>query len=364
MSEFPIGIYSENESIIGERARVGDAFRCYYEERGFSATDEIPPYPSPDATVKFIGAQISVWKPLIDDIAHGNHPPLITPQDCIRLQNKDIFYTEDDLRFCSYFRTQGAITKASDFNDTVNGAIDFLELLGVSRDRIVVKTSQEQTRLFYTDIQRLIETEDRSYYSWTYGEDDLVGQGITIAINNIHTNVPHDIGNVILVSRGDEPLVTEWGFGEETLMSAIYSNGPPIIYSNLPSEFIKRLNSQDMYKYADALVAAVTMANLGVALDTRGEGAMLDEYVCATAYLGLKNKVSYWGILEDFKNITVHTGATIEANSDVAHKLEYYIGRVSYSSKLIDEGSPIEYIYDSLHISKAMLERLKKGSQK
>lgn len=326
------------DKIYERPGAIGDAFREYYERHGYDFMPGQPAYPSPDDTVMFVGAQISLWKPLIDDIARGNVPALITPQDCIRVQNRDIFYTDEDMRFCSYFRIQGAIARAGEFTNMISSAVDFVNSIGVDRERIVIKVAEDQAHMVQTDVDMLVQSEDDAYYSWTYGEDHLTGRGVTLALRNEKTGGLHDIGNVITISRDGEPLVAEWGFGEETLLTAIHSEGPPVLYSDLPDDLINKLNNHNSYKYADALMTAVAIFGLGVQPGARGEGAVLDDYIRAAAFHGILEGYLYQEILTDCRGVATHTAVEgIEAA--VIRRLEYYIGKVNYAINLAKKGT-------------------------
>lgn len=359
LSAFNNGI----DKVYEKRAQIGPAFRSFYEERGFVFTPEQPPYPSPDSTVMFVGAQISLWKPILDDISSGEIPALITPQDCIRVQNKDIFYTDQDLKFCSYFRTQGAISKAEDFDFMVCSAVDFLESIGIERERVVIKVAEDQSRDFTIDSEVHVQTEEDSYYSWTYGEDDLSGRGITLALKDNETDKLWDIGNIILVSRNGQPLVTEWGFGEETLLAAIYSEGPPVLYSDIPGSIVEKMNNQNAFKYVDSLMTAMVLARLGVRPGDRGESAILDDYIRAAAFHGVGGGYSYRDILKDGKSIADHLRLGDEKIA-IMQRLEYYIGRVTYAYETLPEATNTSeqeiQLTNVLHLNNRIVDAIKR----
>lgn len=358
----PLG-YTAPLNWLIEREEVEKEFFAYHTAAGYRLTAEVPPYPSPDRTVLFIGAQISVWKPALQDVASSDSPGLITPQNCIRLQNREAFYTDEPIRFSSYFRTLGALGRAALFADMVNQAEDYLGKLGITNERLCIKTSSEQAAIFNSKSQLLIDTEEPGYYAWTYGEPTLNGEGVTLAVRNEQTGHPYDIGNVILIRDGDKPLVAEWGFGIETLLAASHSVNHPILFADLPAELLKGAEPQD-YKYLDALMTSSRIADLGLHGGERGVGALFEDYLRGAAYQAQYCGRSVRQLISEAEAIAKHIGLSAEAAANLQNRLQYYTGRINFlrTKKGINLlPTELEGLLRLTHLSKELAVAILKG---
>lgn len=314
-----------------QKLKIENDFIGIHARAGYDQILEVPPYPSPDNTVLFVGAQISLWKPELDKIASGDVLPNFSAQNCIRLQNKEIMLNKEPMFYNSFFRAHGAVAPAEDFQSMIALAEEYLELIGVSSERIVIKTDEHLKELFITTKEEYINTERVSYYHWTYGEPDLTGHGLTFAIKNESQDCHNDIGNVIVISRDGIPLVCEWGFGEETLLNAVNSGIKPIYYSDMPDRMRQTLCDFSSEKYVDAMITAVRMASYGVRPGERGEGAMLTEYLRAAAYIAVDSlNKGHLEPQEDLLVVSEYFNVPQNIYVSIADRFEYYIGRINY----------------------------------
>lgn len=357
-------------ALAEQKATVQTAFQTIHEEQGYEPMAEAPPFPSPDPTVLFVGAQISRWKPFIDRIADGEMAPVYCPQDCIRLQNRDIFLNDQPLRYNSFFRAHGALAPAGAFNSMASMAVRYLELLGVAEERLLIKTNAPLAEELDPPCAAAVDTEKPGYYHWTYGDPELTGEGVTVAIRNETDGSYFDIGNVIIVYKNGRPAVAEWGFGEETLLTAVHSKKLPIYFANLPPRLRTCLADPVAGKYVDALATAGRMAALGVRCAERGAGAMLADYLRGGAYQSL---MVLGKDLPEAGSDTRHTASYFEVSDDVlaeiSDRFEYYGGRVNFLRSLIARGAdqaagPAFQRQIGLppEMTRAILDRLTKGT--
>lgn len=293
-----------------------------FRGRNFTILEELPSYPSIDPTVYFIGAQISQWKKELDNLGY-----FANPQNCIRLQNIHLFYEDTPMRFCSCFRTEGAIAPAEYFQSMLDAAISFLIEIGVSQERIYIKANQELTKLFKSEYKKLIETERDSYYHWTYGEADLSGLGLTLAISNEITDIPYDIGNVIQISRNNTPIAVEWGFGLETLLTAILSEDCPIQFADLPTDILQLTDNTATHKMLDAILTLRHFADYKIYPGKGGVQAMADSYCCGFAYQAIiKNELSYMEAIMLARRVLEESAFS----QPILDKISFYLGRINF----------------------------------
>lgn len=319
-----------------EKALVGEVFKDLHDKSGFEWAPEAPVYPSPDSTVLFVGAQMNLWKPNLERIHDGTMPPSAGTQPCIRLQNKDYFFRPDHIRFSSYFRMHGAITTAAEFSALTDQAISFLERVGIERQRLCLKASSSEVPLIRSDVEVLVDSEADDFYQWQYGEAGLEGRGITLSARNASTRIPYDIGNVILVHKDGRPLVAEWGFGEETLLTARHSGEHPIQFADLPDSIRQAADGQPGYKYVDALMTSIQMAARGVFGQKRGARA-LGEYISGLAYLSHSVGRTRHQVIRDIAAYSEYTGMDSQAESKLLFLTEKQCGRISYLDCLMSE---------------------------
>lgn len=320
------------------KSLIGETFASIHEEHGFVPSFEQPPYPSPDPTVLFVGAQISIWKPRLSAIASGEDEPSYCPQNCIRMQNKNYFLNDTPITFNSFFKMHGAIGPRESLNETVHVAEEFLSCIGVSDDRILIKANSMLAQQF--NVERatlLIDSEQPTYYSWNYGDPELLGAGATIAIRSEYDDSSFDVGNIIVISKNGKPLAVEWGFGEETLINAMQSDDLPIRYADMPDNLRVQLISANEIKYTDALIASVRMAGLGVSVSERGAGGALHEYVRGSAYLAAKIGKSILSVESDISLLSEHFDLSTQRTSALSDKMQYYMGRIHYLKKYLTQ---------------------------
>lgn len=305
-------------SIRQAKGYIEKVFIDGFREQGFTILDEVPSYPSLDPTVYFVGAQISQWKSKLDDLGY-----FANPQNCIRLQNIHTFYNDEPMRFCSCFRTEGAIAPARYFQQMLDLALAFLDKIGVSKERVCIKANDQLLELFESEREILLNTERDSYYHWTYGEADLTGLGLTLAIKNRFTDIPYDIGNVILIFRSKMPLAVEWGFGLETLLTAVLSKSCPIEFADLPTDTLALTVNEKSHKMLDAILTLRHFAEYKIYPGKGGVNAMADSYCCGFAYQALvENRFSYNEAIQLAKDV-IDEQSTLE-------RIAYYLGKINY----------------------------------
>lgn len=351
-----------SETIKRNKEIIEDVFIKEYQELGFNILNEIPTFPSPDPTVMFMGAQISYWKKFLDDpvINYAN------PQNCIRLQNSKLFYNDEALRFCSSFRTEGAISNVHTFKEMLDSATNYLLHLGVEPSRLVIKTNDElKSMIGESEYVVYNNSEQPNYYNWTYGDQNLSGLGLTLAIKNKESGEPYDIGNVIQMYYNGEPKAIEWGFGQETLMTAIYSEDSPIKFADMPDEYRGLLSDKNNYKLIDGLLTVCDIVKQGVTPGKTGARKMCKEYVQGTAFQFNARDINRRQAIEIISSVAEHKGVDQEKEDLISNQVEHYMGRINYADVICHRNSDIDEELLSKRTSlsaeaiKAIKERIK-----
>lgn len=329
-----------SETINYNKSIIERNFLNEFQEKGFEILREIPSFPSPDPTVMFVGAQISHWKKFLKEkekIRFAN------PQNCIRLQNSKLFYNDEEMRFCSSFRTEGAISNMDSLGEMLKMATNYLVGLGVDPGRIAIKTNDELlAQIDVNDFEIINNTEKPDYYNWTYGDQNLTGLGLTLAIKNERNNSPYDIGNVIQIYDNDEPIAVEWGFGQETLMTAIYSEDCPIKFADLPDKYRELLGDKKHYKLLDALSTICEMSQYGVIPGKAGARKMCKEYVRGAAYQFELCDINRRFALEMVNDFANYNRLELDVKNNLSNQIEKYLGRISYVKELYIRGEDME----------------------
>ena len=286
---------------------IENTFYDYYSDLGYEILPEQPAYPSPDKSVLFIGAQINTWKPrLYTQNKYSEN--VANPQTCVRTQNLEYYRDPNvDFDFCTVFRTHGVLTE-NDLETSINESYIYLtEMLKISKDRLFIKSSEDQAKRLGIDCEIEIDSEPETYYKWKYGSPELTGTGITYAIKQANGN-NKDIGNVIEIKVDNKIAAIEWGFGEEVLAQAISGGIHPLSHSRfLPDSIINKLDSLHSVKLIDAGLAIIHMANLGIKPGNRDVGNILLKYINSygelSTLVGYNNSESILKNIADFNQI-------------------------------------------------------------
>lgn len=277
---------------------IKSAFANFYDTHNYQRVTPTSIIPSTDSSVVYVGATISVLKPLLgEDLpASGVH----LAQPCLRTQNKSIFYDDsENIEYNSFFHNCGTLSPPDDLGNVTGLAVEFLENLpGMNIDRLLVRVSSRDDDLIqsitatgkYIPID--LDSRPPSYYRWTYGEDGINGRGLTFAIQHTDDGAYRDIGNVIVMSKDSVPLAVEWGFGIETLLSRINNQSLPLEASIISDVLTYDPNNEVQAKYSDTLAAVCEMYKAGVQPGKSGSAYLLKDYLKGLSYLGRRLRLT------------------------------------------------------------------------
>ncbi len=283
------------EKISQYHQTIKNKYTDFFSEQLYQTVEPVDIASGIDSTTVFIGSTISIFKASFEE---GNIPAngQIVVQPCLRTQNKKLLYTDEALKYNSYFSIIGGIAPIEKTEDVCRTVVDFFQsALHVPLKRILIKISETDQDLVrgmnqISELQIEYNTANPEYYQWKYGMSDVVGRGLTIAIKNEKTSNFEDIGNIIIMDENLTPKAVQWGFGIETLCSRTLNKENPIECALISS--IVEYKSGSSAKFSDALAAAVEMYISGVRPDNKGAGSQLRDYLKGLSYLRRKNSYS------------------------------------------------------------------------
>ncbi|KKQ41271.1 MAG: hypothetical protein US60_C0044G0011 [Microgenomates group bacterium GW2011_GWC1_37_8] len=290
---------------------------------------------SPDNDPFFVVDTMTFHKELIANNALS-FPGIFGGQDCLRTQNysnyrRFINSTEVILQYMSHFRMLG-VTAHPESNIFQEGWNFLTNRLGLETDDVVIKLSDQDTDLikgfFDAGIPQenlIIEDENNrpEYYRWNYGEKtamrNLTGKGATFAIRGKSKSYK-DVGNLIAIKdiRGST-LAYDYGFGVETLSSAIFGFENPFrasIIGAITDNFRRDIRSSRSTHWdvlSDAVASSVAMIKAGIKPKSRGAA----NKICAQT-INAAIEIS----LNDIPGISLGPGAFNEIAD--AYVSEYY----------------------------------------
>ncbi len=268
----------KSREIVGDedlqiRNLVESKFANFYDLNGYEIVDSIPLIPGEiDETVCFTGATINGWK----EYLKAKELPergIATVQPCLRTHNaSDIYKTLMHPKFGSYFTMGGVLTPPGRLQEVLDEASIFLtDSLKLLPGELQVHFSSEfRTRIKELQVPNGVRRADDliDYYNWEYGIDNVFGEGVTIDV--LTEDGFQEIGNVVLILKGNEELAVEWGFGLETLTSRILGLEHPIYVSpaymkvSKVEEFSSDILNPAQLRFVDAINAISAMLETGV----------------------------------------------------------------------------------------------------
>lgn len=221
----------------------------FYKSKGLDYQEPLGLIPGEeDETVTFTSATINNFKKYIREEEEIPENGVYTIQDCLRTQNLDYRYEMGiSPKFGSYFTMFGLISKPDTLVETYKNTIEFIESeLGIPSESIVVHKSSKHNVFNGLMNENSNEqwVEDKiDWYSWEYGEDSVRGEGITFEIpNKSNPEKTQEIGNLVLIYKGEDPIAVEWGFGLETTKSRLEGLPHPIFSSIIGEKYLYKNN--------------------------------------------------------------------------------------------------------------------------
>lgn len=216
-------VFSGRES-TGELIRQ---FKDYYNSRNYREHPSVKVSSGIDPTVRFIGSHISVFKPYLakrDVPSQGFY----IVQHCIRTRNlKQILDASFDPKWGSYFVSMGTLLPPGSLETVCSDALSFLNGMGIPITEIRARVSEEDGDLLgmcekYFSADRIEkDTFPRRYYQHEIGMPGVRGRNFNIALQDCK-GVVADVGNVIVLQQGAEPIGVELALGVSTMQKQVY----------------------------------------------------------------------------------------------------------------------------------------------
>jgi len=269
------------EETVARREHTRRSFTAHFGALGYAGYPSEPLIPRDDESLLFTNSTIVAVKRLIE---RGGvpRPGFVLQQACLRTQNLKETSAEVLPEFMSYFHMLTVQVHPTVAPMELLPAIGayFTDADGLEPDRILLRASEQVTpwALGWTcacpGSGLELDTRPATFYRWKYGMDDVVGNGVTVAIRQ---DAGHfcDIGNIVQLTRGDGGVVGyEFGFGIETYLSRRHSAHGPY-QTSLASVALPFRPEPAWMRLQDALVCAVVLARHGLEPGPRGRSYVL-----------------------------------------------------------------------------------------
>ena len=235
-----------------------------------------------DPSVRFIGASISVLKPLF---LAGNIPApgVYIVQPAIRTHClKTLTDPSSRYHWSSYFVQMGALVQPSSLPLLARVALEFLRHDAcLPAERIVLRASSTDLDLLETikhaGVSVEIDGYSQSMYRHRFGLEGWGGRNVNYAIRC--GDVCHDIGNLILIENDGVLVAIELAIGVSVLICRIDSLPHPIMSSPVADHLA--ISTWDQIKCGNALEASAALAREGLRPIARGRGRTFREYLQA-----------------------------------------------------------------------------------
>ena len=206
---------------------VSSEFQRHMEEADFDSIPSVPITAKLDKTVRFIGAPISVMKPMVLDREIPDSGAYMI-QNCIRTANtKSLFDLQELPEYGSFFTAMCAVTEYKDltklFSLTTSYMVDRLDIdpsdIYISidgSDSDLIDAARESGA-----VETRLDTQPADLYRHKYGIEGVWGRNISYWMKNTNDNTFEDIGNIIVIENEKEHLGVELALGDTTLVKQI-----------------------------------------------------------------------------------------------------------------------------------------------
>lgn len=202
---------------------VTGAFEEHFVSKGYVLEPRVRITAKLDATVRFIGAPISVLKPyLLNDDIHsvGN----VMVQHCVRTRNvKSLFDLSVLPRYGSFFTGMCALVPYSRLVELCQDTLQYLyDSLGLNEGEVRVNVYSKDKDLLAAAKSILpvglidLDTKPYEYYRHVYGIEGVTGRNFNFVVHNQLTGKYDDIGNMIVIEEGAKKIGVELALGDTT----------------------------------------------------------------------------------------------------------------------------------------------------
>lgn len=299
-------------------------FSRYFRFQQYDHFPSLPIVSNEDPTVQFVGSSTNVFKKLL---LAGCDRLAFTIQPCFRARNSyELLDEHSPFKWGSLFTMFGTIGGPDTYSQQCNDIFCFLtEVIGFRVNQLCLQAHPADHHLLqnWGNIQGLaleIGEQPETYYRWKYGEENISGKGVSLALISPRSGKPCELGNIIEISRQDQPIAIEMGFGLECLLTRFEDKDHTIEKHRLASLF--SLADNHWRKYADSIMVSMTLIQNGVKPNARGQGRVLREYIKGIVYSMIKQNISPQQLADTLLKIE---RAAIGSNIGIASELYNHI---------------------------------------
>lgn len=238
-----------------------------------------------DPTVTYIGAGISVLKPILlnNDIdIKGN----FIKQKAIRTQSLKFIQENDDIRpYTSFFDSFCVLSRYENLDELVGDSFKFFtEYLEMKPEEIMLRINSgdldliKATDCINENVKREFDSREEKYYKHKYGLDDkgIYGRNLNFAFLNPKTNEYEDVGNIIVIESETKKYGAELALGPQAIIMKKFGIDTSIEASYI-SDVIE-LDSPGKFKYAEALEVVSSLNREGILNKTHSTRFPITQY--------------------------------------------------------------------------------------
>lgn len=260
------------------------AFGEHFVQLGLAETEPAAIVSKVDPSVRFVGAAISVLKPMILS-DEGPRRGTFVVQPAIRTHClRELADPQSRYQWSSYFLAFGALVAPDWIDDLAQQAETFLlDALGLSNGRLIFRVASRDRDLcdVAARLRSAVEVDGyaQTNYRHRFGPEGLVGRNFNFAI--LVDGVPLDVGNLILIEREGRMVGAEVAFGASVLLARTLGLSHPAVASPLADQI--QVRDWDEVKCVNALEVCVALACEGLRPVGRGRGGIFRGYLEALA---------------------------------------------------------------------------------
>lgn len=210
---------------------VTSEFAAHFGENDCQPIASVPITAKLDPSVRFIGAPISVLKPLFleQEIPPGG---AFMVQNCVRTRGvRALFESGQVPKYGSFFTGLCVLVEYPKLGELGGEAKSFLQgRLGVDADDICINVNEGDEDLVAVAeglglSNVYANAKPAPYYRHKYGLDTVWGRNFNFGLRSLADGEFEDIGNLIVIENQDGPLGVELALGDTTMLKQIYGLG-------------------------------------------------------------------------------------------------------------------------------------------
>lgn len=252
-------------------------FSAFFDRHGSLVLKAEPIVPTTDRSILFTNSAVVDFKPFLRGERAIPSQGVHVIQPCARSHNLNKVFSEDfHPEFSLHFTMMGALVGPNQVSTLVDRALEYFASVGFGMEDVLYKVGGADIDLIAPlrdRVEVVMDTEAKSYYRWTFGDQRLTGRGSTFALR--HMDGWRDVGNLIAFEYEEAVVGFGFGIGVESVLSCVLNVDRVVELSASGAYFLP--GSVPMTKLVDLVDLLLYVSASGLEPGRRGTGSIVRE---------------------------------------------------------------------------------------